>query len=279
MLRKLIKHELRAVYASSALMFLGMLILAVICRIISTATGDPNFESSDNILQTVSLVVFSLSITFLGFYTVILVIKRFKSNLFSDEGYLMNTLPVSVHNLIVSKMIVGIITAVVSSLVITASALIVYINIDYFGSFSDLGDLIRDYLDNFAKLPLLYSGGHLLVVTGSCFCILFAYCCVAVSSVPNKHKNGLFALLFIVLSITFITLFAVYAANMDTRINDKLVEKSNHLNRQEFNKQWDKIVADVYTQFVWVINGVAVALSALFYWVTATVMKKRLNLE
>ena len=53
--------------------------------------------------------------------TIVLIVRRFAKTVFGREGYLTNTLPVSAHQLILSKLLVAFILDIISSLVILLS--------------------------------------------------------------------------------------------------------------------------------------------------------------
>jgi hypothetical protein len=65
-------------------------------------------------------IVFVLAMFAAMMMTLLLMITRFYRNLLKDEGYLMHTLPVSVHGLVWSKLIVSLVWFVVTGLVVTA---------------------------------------------------------------------------------------------------------------------------------------------------------------
>ncbi len=53
------------------------------------------------------LAAFGIAIVGVSVMSVVLMVNRFRSNLLSDEGYVMFSLPVSVHELVWSKIIVS----------------------------------------------------------------------------------------------------------------------------------------------------------------------------
>ena len=105
MLGKLIKHEFRATGRLMAPLFGALLLLAVFVRvsdlILSAADAPVFFEA----LNALLLVVYVLAILGVTVFATILMIKRFHQNFLTDEGYLMFTLPTSVHSLLWSKLI------------------------------------------------------------------------------------------------------------------------------------------------------------------------------
>jgi hypothetical protein len=60
-----------------------------------------------HILSGLILAAFGIAIVGVSVMSVVLMVNRFRSNLLSDEGYVMFSLPVSVHELVWSKIIVS----------------------------------------------------------------------------------------------------------------------------------------------------------------------------
>ena len=103
MLRKLLKHEFRAT-ARIMLPLFGLLVLASVGANLSIRgmlDSDSTFLST---LGTILIMLFTVAIVAVGIMAFILMINRFYKNLLQDEGYVMMTLPVSIHQQIWSKL-------------------------------------------------------------------------------------------------------------------------------------------------------------------------------
>ena len=105
MLKKLLKYEYRATYKLYLILYMIVIGLAFINRLLYA------LDFSNNVVLNVLSRMFTLTIVLscagLYFATLIFILFRFYKNLFTDEGYLMFTLPVSTLKLIISKIIVG----------------------------------------------------------------------------------------------------------------------------------------------------------------------------
>ncbi len=123
MLRKLIKHEFRAT---------ARLLLPMFAIVLALAVG--NNLSVRVLLDAEQGMMTFLGMTISGAYMMalfamfvmcaVLVIKRFHSNYLTDEGYVMMTLPVSVHQLICSKLVVSLAWMVAAMVVLAMSGFI-----------------------------------------------------------------------------------------------------------------------------------------------------------
>ena len=106
MLRKLLKHEFRATGRIMLPLF-GILLLVSVGANFSSR-GMLNSDSSLlRTLGTIFIMLFIVGIFAVGIISFVLMINRFYKNLLQDEGYVMMTLPVCVHQQIWSKLIVS----------------------------------------------------------------------------------------------------------------------------------------------------------------------------
>ena len=127
MLSKLLKHEFRATGRTMLPVYAAVVVLAVLANF-SIRVIDRSVHTLLTIFCGLIIAAFVVGIIAAGIMTVVMMIKRFYTNYLKDEGYLMHTLPVSVHELVWSKMIVSVVwfaaTFLVICLVILLTALI-----------------------------------------------------------------------------------------------------------------------------------------------------------
>ena len=106
MLGKLIKHEFRATGRLMAPLFGALLLLAVFSRVANQILQQvPNPTRVLYIVSVLLAIVYVLAGLGVMVFSTVLMIKRFHQNFLTDEGYLMFTLPTSVHSLLWSKLI------------------------------------------------------------------------------------------------------------------------------------------------------------------------------
>ena len=106
MLGKLMKYELRATSRTMLPLFLLTLLLSVFTRM-STAVVQHTHTNITESLNMLLIFAFVLALVGTAVFSVILMVVRFRNNLMTDEGYLMFTLPVSVHQLLWAKLLVS----------------------------------------------------------------------------------------------------------------------------------------------------------------------------
>ena len=150
MLRKLLKHEFRATGRIMLPMYLILLVTAVGSNLAGRGMLDGRYHIL-NILGVLIVTAFGIAICGALLMSFVLMIQRFYKNLLQDEGYLMFTLPASVHQHIWSKLIVSSVWFIVTVLAIIAASLVVA----YQGGFlRELLDFLRYFLEGLRKLEV-----------------------------------------------------------------------------------------------------------------------------
>ena len=116
--------------------------------------------------------------------TIVLIVRRFAKTVFGREGYLTNTLPVSAHQLILSKLLVAFILDIISSLVILLS-------IGIIAAFClDMKDILLatsyfgQILKEIGAFYLFIPSTILSMIAG----ILFYYLCISIGNLFNTNK-------------------------------------------------------------------------------------------
>ena len=117
MLGKLIKYEFRAT-GRSMLPALAVLTVLVVLANISVRLLDSHLSSFLTILLILVLIATFVAVVAAELMPIIIMIVRFHKNLLANEGYLMHTLPASVHSLVWSKLIVSLVWLLLTNLVI-----------------------------------------------------------------------------------------------------------------------------------------------------------------
>ncbi len=265
MLRKLMKHELRAT---------GRIMLPVFLLVLVTAFGANLstrvlLESENNILNIFGLLLltaFSLAIAAACILAFFLMIQRFYKNLLQDEGYVMMTLPVSVHQHIISKLIVSMLWFVLSAVVV---ALAIFILVYEVGMVTVFFRGLKSMLEELAiaeyTVDALFFGLELIVLMffGAAASCLQFYMAMAIghSFASRKLLNSIvvyFGVQFILQALSGIIM--------------------SRLAVNGFPELFVSGVAAIH--FVMMVMIIlSVISSAIFYFPTTWFLTRRLNLE
>lgn len=264
MLKKLMKHELRATARIILPLFLAVMVLSVFTSF-ATRGG---FDSTNSFISIVSILVTSgYGIALFALFVVILVllINRFRNNLLGDEGYVMFTLPVSVHQLVWSKIIVSSLWFVGSWIVVGLSALIITADVAFF---RDLSAFFQQIWTEFNGIYAL-NGTAIIIECIILFFVSYAACCLQFyASLAVGHsfdrRKSLYSILFF-FATTFIIQIIISLLFSNSLFFDFHFEVSNAM-------------AAVHLSFGITIALVAIY-GAIFYFLTTKMLKTRLNLE
>lgn len=196
MLKKLLKHDLKAI-------FKFWWIAAIISVIIAVAGGfaqsviNSERELPEAVMIMASMLTVFVYLSLLVFFllTMVLIFIRFYKNFFTDEGYLTFTLPVTRRELLNSKLISGV-TAISSTVLLLVINLIVIFLIgehEYIFSAEfqqEVQSFFHTVLDELGIYFWVYII-ELLVLVVLCilFAILFLFCCVTFASMIVKKAK------------------------------------------------------------------------------------------
>lgn len=153
MLGKLIKHEFIADSKVLAPSYIVVLVLSILGRFtiwLSTRKGVVDgapitFRRALEIVSSVLSVLYSLAFVALIFVTLFYLVYRFYKNFFTDEGYLMLTLPTEPRKLVFSKFLNAVIWTLFSLLVSFLSFLI------SMGQSEELQNTFKEFINTYTK--------------------------------------------------------------------------------------------------------------------------------
>lgn len=125
MLNKLIRHEWRETWKLPCLSCLLIIVLTLVSTICLMRMEPPATDDGMNVGALILTTGYSLLISCITLLITVYFAVRFYRNLYTDEGYLMHTLPVTPRQLILSKTLIASLWYFVLSLLATWSVLII----------------------------------------------------------------------------------------------------------------------------------------------------------
>ncbi len=262
MLGKLLKHEFRATARIMGPMYLVLLALSLGANL--SIRLNHSGGRLLNILSGIVITAFGFSIAAVCIMAIVLMANRFRTNLMSEEGYIMFTLPVSAHGLVWSKIIVSTVWFIATSLAVALSGLIVSFRVSFvLKFFSWLQEMFREITAYYAinGIAFLLEGLVLLFLACAVLCLLF-YAAMAVGYSFANHKALFSVLFFFAFQFASQIVGAFVAVALDGF--DPFLNLAP--------------VAAVHT-FMGLSIAVTLAYGAIFYFITTYMLKKRLNLE
>lgn len=267
MLRKLTKHEFRATARIMGPLFLIVLALAVTANFSTRFLLESN-SFFPNLLGGLLVFAFGIGMAGLAVMSVVLMVDRFRKNLMGDEGYVMFTLPVSVHQLVWSKILVSTVWFIAAAVVEALALLVVVFDLELlrqlFSSeifrqvFRELRGLIVEYGLNLPAMAME------LIVLGLLLCAALClqfYAAIAVGHGFANHKSAWSVLFF-------------FAFQFVLQIATGLF-----FNAEFFSGLFLRGGMEAFHGVMAVSITATLVSGAAFYAVTTLALKKRLNLQ
>ncbi len=215
MLGKLLKHEFRATGRIMLPLMGALLALALMANLsIRGMTSSLSDIPALRILFILILIFFGMGIVAVGVMALVVMVSRFYRNLLKSEGYLMFTLPVSVHELIWSKLIVSLVWFFATALFIFLILAMTGLNLSgtnlemIFSEFPSWSEVVRelDELGIRGALTQLMAWSAVIMLLGAIVSCLHFYGAMALGHMFTKNKVLLSVVFFILISFAFNTM-------------------------------------------------------------------------
>lgn len=144
MVGKLLKYEFKESYLEILIINVAIIVLSALNAIIFKIGESSTF---------IPLFMIALVLLYIGAFIILIIniVRSFNKKLFSDEGYLTLTLPVSINQILLTKIFVNIIWIIIT-------------NLSYYISFAILATIIADNYDLFIFLEIFININPLAIL-------------------------------------------------------------------------------------------------------------------
>lgn len=219
------KHELRAIFRVLMWFMIAVALLSVLSRIIFelvARTGADNRISKIFLTTITSLFLYGsiLALELAG--TLMCVVRYFKS-LFTGEGYMTFSLPVTPGKLLVAKFLSALIVTVACSAEVILCFLVALPQSAIGGIWEGLTSLLPEIVQFYSEQPLLASEETLLFLVSIPSGIIYLFLVASIGQLFNKHRVGLTILLYygssFVIGILFSLLLVPFVALAETSLH------------------------------------------------------------
>ena len=268
MLGKLMKYELRATSRTMLPLLLLTLLLSVFTRMTSAVvqSGHSKFIT---VINTLLILAFFLALIGTAVFSVVLMVVRFRNNLMTDEGYLMFTLPVSVHQLLWSKLLVSMLWFIA---VFCVDALALVLTVYEDGMFAGLPEFVRTLFDSVNREYMVNGALYMLELLGVLLvsmvtaCLMF-YAPIAIGNSFATHKTLLSVVFYFVIQ-TVLQIVSVFGFAFSARtVNDVIMPSLA-----------SSPTRAAHLLFLSVL-GYSLIIGTILYVLTWFMLRKRLNLQ
>ncbi len=220
MLIKLIKHDLIATRGEFFGIYLGFLLLSIVAPFL--ILNGPEWMQVLSVFSVFGVLIAIIIVTLLA------VIRLFQKRLYSNEGYLTWTLPVSVKLNLLSKVIVGVIWNVTSFLVVWLGAIIAgTIFLTQLGAWNQVLDtanilLVKSgFLGKIFNLSLTFLPQSFVTVVYSVVFLLFVITLINTSWI-KKGRNAIGIVIYFGLSLVIDAITTQLIPQLPININSNL---------------------------------------------------------
>ena len=216
------------------------------------------------------LYILMLAVLYIG--TTIFFYIRFYRNLYTDQGYLMHTLPVSSNELLLSKLFVAFIWRAISTIVCTIAISAIVVGMmgpDYRKDFVDeMKDFFRETTMSDAQSIVFIIVMITLAIGSALFTILMGYAAISIGQ--QFARNKVIASVGIYLGIRFLI-----------NIISNIISQGFFFSRAFDNAQYydSDNAAQAFLLILIVIDLLIIAGCIAFYFISNQFMDKKLNLD
>ena len=198
----LVRYEFKNVNKWYLALYGAVLALSALIGVQASSLKSIDTPDQQMIMLVFLGLVFGGLLITLSISTLILIIRRFKGSVYDRQGYLTLTLPVSEHQIILSKLLGAFIWSLASSLVFILSIYIILVltGANFLDIFS-LEYLFKFYMDSFWLSVISFI---LSTVAG----ILCIYLSISIGQLFNEYRTALAVVAYIAIQVVlgFITL-------------------------------------------------------------------------
>jgi len=189
----LVRYEFKNVNKWYLALYGAVLALSALIGVQASSLKSIDTPDQQLIMLVFLALVFGGLIITLSISTLILIIRRFKGSVYDRQGYLTLTLPVSEHQIILSKLLGAFIWSLASSLVFILSIYIILVltGANFLDIFS-LEYLFKFYMDSFWLSVISF----ILSTVASILCI---YLAISIGQLFNEYRTALAVLAYIVI--------------------------------------------------------------------------------
>lgn len=280
MLGKLIKHEFKATARLFIPIFILVTAITVAVRFLADILYDFNEQGtkSGEIFSMIIAFIFGAALV-IGIICLILSgpavsLYRFYKNVYTDEGYLTNTLPVKPVSILASKLITGIVWTIISGVIVAlcycifvTSSKISLFTVDYddINNSAYISALFDFISDNIWFIISFMIFGLISVIMS----ISSVYVSVSIGNLVNRHKVLISLVVYFCLTIVLGMAIGIILVLAGTDIYET--------NRVFENTETFKLSGE-YTVMMWIYSAVLFIISLIELFVTHLIMKHKLNL-
>ncbi len=279
MLRKLIKYDFKALSRYLIVIHAMLLITAVLGRLlfVGRLMSDPGRLSNAGAIATIiGIIIYVILFMTAVFGTMLMIAICFYKNLYSDEGYLTHTLPVTRGQLLFSKTVSGSVWMLLDMMMVILSLFILVLTRPVLDSFSSYWDELLSAMGfpastGYGKILLAFA---VLFIVSAVSNVVLIYVSITIGQLFSNHRVlGAVVVYFVINTIvSIISSIAGSAYSMSTFSH--AADESSFVMMVN-----DGVIYQVYARLFLFSLVLEIILAIGAYTVTYLLMQKKLNLN
>ena len=286
MLSKLIKYEFRATGRTFLPVYAILLVMSVVARLLYSGMLTPDGGFSGGWAQFLITMIMVMLFTAVWVITLVVIIRRFWQNLLGREGYLMNVLPVSSWQHIVSKLLTAAVWTILSVIVTVLAFWIMLggvVNLAFEFSWNDFVEAWRAGISELRSAGAYGLSVWLLIQTmlnaliSLAALVITIYAAMCIGQTASKHRGwaSIGAYLGINTVVSILTSWLV-TGRVGHYQRLRLFEDAPDLFREPAGVKDALAIANQEMLVFFVYH---LALAVILFFVCNWLMKKKLNLQ
>lgn len=274
MLTKLLKYDFKSMQKTLLTLYAAMLGFSVIYRIFLQITQvSEGFRKNTfvNVVSSLGMMFYIFLTVAIFIVTFVMIISRYYKSLYTDEGYLTNTLPVSPASILTSKLISSFCYLVLAFICVLASLAVLLTTPDTIKQAKDMFEMFFGFSEiNFKEYitPIVLMVFAILVQLVLSLSMFFF--CISLGQVvmPKNKIMGSILSYIVLYVVSEVFMLLVMLSTGFTQNGYNAVERF-------FYMDTPKLLNIVFA----VIIGIGVIGSAIFFTLITLINKKKLNLD
>lgn len=291
MLGKLIKHEWKSVYKMGSLMLLAMLVVTVIGCIVLRMPWIADLFADESTLGEVQSVVLvmTLFVSFMLYLFLVMGVTygimiylgvNFFKSMYTDQGYLTNTLPVTPNQLLISKTLVAGIWYLLIEIAVFLSvfALIFAFAAGMIGSIGgyDMAEFWGMFWEEMSMIFGTEFGGTMVhfmvfavltVVISPFSTMIMLFGALTIGQLSSKHKALMGLLTYFGLGIVTTIIVSIMEVIYSIKLSVNSISNPSAIAEMDMMGIYDATLV------------IQVIMAVILYWVSHKILTKKLNME
>lgn len=290
MLGKLIKHEWKCIYKIGTIMLLAMLAVTVIGSVVLQMPWMRDLFNDEMVLGEVQTVILTITmmISFMLYIFLLVGITygiliylgvHFYKTMYTDQGYLTNTLPVTPHQLLISKVLVSGVWYILIEIAVVLSMVVLVISfMSGIGSaegytlaeaFTEMWDELKVAFESEFRGTMIHLLVYLVVtaLVSPFTTMIILFGALTIGQLSRKHKGIMGILAYFGIGIINMVISMIVSMVYTIRISLTTISNPN-------------AVSDMDMMGIYDISLVMVIVMAvILYWVSHHILSKKLNMD